>query len=132
MGKEVKVYLTKTDELVGEFDSIAAASYEYEVSDETIRKSAKGITIKGEYYYRIDEGTTKYRNNKTRVNWYDANTNALLGSFESALEAHYKTGIPVSTIRNNCRGWSKTVCKKQYYFRSPDIEFKPIHPEPYI
>ncbi len=32
MGIEVKVYDATTDELIGEFDSVANAAYEYEVS----------------------------------------------------------------------------------------------------
>lgn len=131
-GKEILIYDAQTDELIGQFDSVSAASYEYEVSDETINKSCKGLPIKGDYYFREGKCDVAYTNQKRKVYQYDAKTGLLLNEFESALEAHQKTGIPVSTIRNNCRGVTKTVCKKQYIFRSPDIEYKPIHPEPYI
>ncbi len=132
MSIEVKVYDATTDELIGTFDSTSVAAYEYEVSRETIRKSNKGIPIKGNIYFRYGEADREYTNKAKSVIWYDAKTDAILGRFNSAVEASNKTGIPVSTIRNNCSGVTKTVCKKKYYFRSPEIEFKPIHPEPYI
>lgn len=132
MSIEVKVYDATTDELIGTFDSTSVAAYEYEVSRETIRKSNKGIPIKGNIYFRYGEVDREYTNKAKSVIWYDAKTNAILGRFNSAVEASNKTGIPLSTIRNNCRGITKTVCKKKYYFRSPEIDFKPIHPEPYI
>lgn len=131
-GIEVKVYDATTDELIGEFDSVAIASDEYGVSQETIRRSNKGIPISGNIYFRYGETNRKYTNKAKSVIWYDAKTGVILGRFNSALEAHQETGIPLSTIRGNCRGVTKTVCKKKYYFRSPEIEFKPIHPEPYI
>lgn len=132
MSIEVKVYDATTDELIGTFDSTSVAAYEYEVSRETIRKSNKGIPIKGNIYFRYGEADREYTNKAKSVIWYDAKTDAILGRFNSAVEASNKTGIPLSTIRNNCRGITKTVCKKKYYFRSPEIDFKPIHPEPYI
>lgn len=132
MGIEVKVYNASTDELIQVFDSVACASYELEVSKETIRKSNKGIPIKGNIYFRYGKLDRDYTNKAKQVVWYDANTDEILGTFNSALEASYVTNIPVPSIRNNCKGVTKTVCKKQYYFRSPQIEFKPIHPEPYI
>lgn len=132
MSIEVKVYDATTNEQIGVFDSTSIAAYEFDVSRETIRKSNKGIPIKGNIYFRYGESDREYTNKAKAVIWYDAKTDAILGRFNSALEASNKTGIAVSTIRNNCRGITKTVCKKQYYFRSPEIEFKPIHPEPYI
>lgn len=127
-GIEVKVYDATTDEQIGIFDSIAIAADEYDVSRGTIMRSNKGIPIKGNIYFRY-KGYTKKA--KTIIQ-YDTKTNIILNRFNSALEASNKTGIPKSTILNNCRGINKTVCKKKYYFRSPDIEYKPINPEPYI
>ncbi len=132
MGIEVKVYDATTDELIGEFDSVANAAYEYEVSQETIRKSNKGIPIKGNIYFRYGKQDREYTNKAKQIIWYDAQTDQVLGRFNSALEASAKTGIPVPTIRNNCKGVTKTVWKKKYYFRSPSIEFAPKNPEPYI
>lgn len=132
MSIEVKVYDATTNEQIGVFDSASIAAYEFDVSRETIRKSNKGIPIKGNIYFRYGESDREYTNKAKAIVWYDAKTDAILGRFNSAVEASNKTGIPLSTIRNNCRGITKTVCKKKYYFRSPEIEFKPIHPEPYI
>lgn len=132
MSIEVKVFDATTNEQIGVFDSTSIAAYEFDVSRETIRKSNKGIPIKGNIYFRYGESDREYTNKAKAVIWYNAKTDAILGRFNSAVEASNKTGIPLSTIRNNCRGITKTVCKKQYYFRSPEIEFKPIHPEPYI
>lgn len=132
MSIEVKVYDATTNEQIGVFDSTSIAAYEFDVSRETIRKSNKGIPIKGNIYFRYGEADREYTNKAKAIVWYDAKTDAILGRFNSAVEASNKTGIPLSTIRNNCRGITKTVCKKKYYFRSPEIEFKPIHPEPYI
>lgn len=132
MSIEVKVYDATTNEQIGVFDSASVAAYEFDVSRETVRKSNKGIPIKGNIYFRYGEIDRAYTNKAKSVIWYDAKTDAVLGRFKSALEASNKTGIAVSTIRNNCSGVTKTVCKKKYYFRSPEIEFKPIHPEPYI
>lgn len=131
MGRIVKVYDKATNELINEFDSIEAVAYEYDLGRETIRKSINGINIKGDVYFR-SEGDTPFTNRKTRVYWYDNNTNRLLGVYDSALEASQKTGIPVATIRNNLSGKTKTVWKKKYYFRSPQVEFNPKNPEPYI
>lgn len=131
-GIEVKVYDATTNEQIGVFDSVAAASYEYEVSQETIRKSNKGIPISGNIYFRYGEANREYTNKAKQVIWYDAQTDAVLGKFNSSLEASQVTGIPVSTIRNNLYGRSKSVCKKKYYFRSPAIEYNPKNPEPYI
>lgn len=132
MSIEVKVYDATTNEQIGVFDSTSIAAYEFDVSRETIRKSNKGIPIRGNIYFRYGESDREYTNKAKAVIWYDAKTDAILGRFNSAVEASNKTGISLSTIRNNCRGVTKTVCKKKYYFRSPEIEFKPIHPEPYI
>ena len=132
MSIEVKVYDATTNEQIGVFDSTSIAAYEFDVSRETVRKSNKGIPIKGNIYFRYGKSDREYTNKAKAVIWYDAKTDAILGRFNSAVEASNKTGIPLSTIRNNCRGITKTVCKKKYYFRSPEIEFKPIHPEPYI
>ena len=56
MGIEVKVYDASNDELIGVFDTIQLASYEYEVSPKAIkdciegkRKSVKGL------YFRSDD-----------------------------------------------------------------------------
>lgn len=126
----VKVYDKATNELINEFDSIEAVAYEYDLGRETVRKSIKGINIRGDVYFRC-EGESPFTNRKTKVYWYDKNTNQLLGVFDSALQASQKTGIPVATIRNNLCGRAKTVWKK-YRFESPQVEFKPKNPEPYI
>lgn len=130
-GREVKAYDKATNELVGVFDSIANAAYEFDISEETIRKNLLGSNIRGDVYF-VSEREHPFTNRKTKVYWYENDTNKLLGVFDSALEASQKTGIPVATIRNNLCGRAKTVWKKQYRFTSPQIEFKPEHPEPYI
>lgn len=131
-GIEVKVYDATTDEQIGVFDSIATAAYEYDVSRGTIIRSNKGIPIRNNIYFRCEKSDRGYTNKAKVVIQYDAKTNTMINRFNSALEASKKTGISVSVIRNNCRGVTKTVCKKKYYFRSPDIEYKPINPEHYI
>lgn len=130
-GREVKAYDKATNELVGVFDSATNAAYEFDIDYQTVKRSIQGKDIKGDVYF-ISEDESPFTNRKTKVYWYDNKTNELLGVFDSALEASQKTGIPASTIRNNLYGRTKTAAKKQYYFRSPIVEFKPEHPEPYI
>ncbi|MCM1439608.1 MAG: NUMOD1 domain-containing DNA-binding protein [Roseburia sp.] len=80
----VKVYDKATNELINEFDSIEAVAYEYDLGRETVRKSINGIDIRGDVYFR-SEGESPFTNRKTKVYWYDKNTNQLLGVFDSAL-----------------------------------------------
>lgn len=131
ISREVKAIDKATNEVVQVFDSITNAAYEFDLDYQTVKKSIQGKNIKGDVYF-ISEGEHPFTNRKTKVYWYDNRTNELLGVFDSALEASQKTGIPASTIRNNLAGRAKTVWKKQYRFTSPDIEYKPEHPEPYI
>lgn len=131
MGREVKAIDKATNEVVQVFDSIVNAAYEFDIDEETVRKSIQGREIRGDVYF-VSEGESPFTNRKTKVYWYDNKTGLLLGIFDSALEASQETGIPVSTIRNNLAGRAKTVWKKQYRFTSPQVEFKPEHPEPYI
>ncbi len=86
MGRIVKVYDKATDELINEFDSVALAAYEYEISDDTVRKSIKGKNIRGDVYFRSEDGI-KYVNRKTKVYQYELKTNRLLAVYDSALEA---------------------------------------------
>ncbi len=131
ISREVKAIDKATNEVVSVFDSITVAAYEYDIDVETVRKSIQGREIRGDVYF-TSEGEHPFTNRKTKVFWYDNKSGSLLGTFDSALEASQKTGIPVSTIRNNLKGRTKTVWKKQYRFTSPDVEYKPEHPEPYI
>lgn len=98
MSIEVKVYDATTNEQIGVFDSASIAAYEFDVSRDTVRKSNKGIPIRGNIYFRYGEIDRAYTNKAKSVIWYDAKTDAILGRFNSTLEASNKTGIPVSTI----------------------------------
>lgn len=131
-GIEVKVYYASTDELIGEFDTIDAASYEYEVSAKAIKNSILGKTksIKG-LYFRSDD-LVNVPKNHYEVKMYEADTNRLLHTFSSLAEASRVTGYPASVIWKNLTGYQKTVDKRQYIFRSEGVEYKPKHPEPYI
>lgn len=130
-GREVKAIDKATGEVVGIFDSATNAAYEFDIDYQTVKRSIQGKDIKGDVYF-VSEGDSPFTNRKTKVYWYDNKTNELLGVFDSALEASKQSGIPAATIRGNLYGRTKTVAKKQYYFRSPTVEFKPEHPEPYI
>lgn len=132
MGIEVKVYDASTDELLGVFDTIQLASYEYEVSPNAIKDCILGFreSVKG-YYFRSDDQVNVPKNHY-EVRQYDAKTNRLINTFSSLAEASRATGYRASTIRNNLTGYLKTVDKKQYIFRSDAIEFNPANPDPYI
>lgn len=132
MGIEVKVYDASTDELIGVFDSISTASYEYEVSPTAIKNSILGKTksVKG-LYFRSDDVINTPKNHY-EVRMYDAQTNQLLHTFSSLQEASNVTKIPKGCIWKNLTGLQKTVNKKQYIFRCDAIEYKPNNPEPYI
>lgn len=131
-GIEVRVYDATTDEQIGVFDSIDAASYEYEVSANAIKNSILGKTksVKGLYFKSEDEINTPKNHYKVRM--YDAQTNQLLHTFNTLSEASDATCISKGTIWKNLVGLQKTVCKRQYIFRSDGIEYKPKHIEPYI
>lgn len=112
MGIEVKVYDASTDELIGEFDTIDAASYEYEVSAKAIKNSILGKTksIKG-LYFRSDD-LVNVPKNHYEVRMYEADTNRLLHTFSSLAETSRVTGYPASVIWKNLTGYQKTVDKR--------------------
>lgn len=132
MGIEVKMYDAATNELISIFDSISAASYEYDISVSAIKRNLQGKTksTKG-YIFRSDKLPNKpYKHYIIRM--YDVATDKWIKVFDCLEQAANETGISKSTIWKNLTGLQKTVCKKQYYFRSDDIEYKPKNPEPYI
>lgn len=59
-----------------------------------------------------------------KVDMYEAQTGKLIKSYPSIKEAAADTGIYKSCISNNIRGRRRTVCKKQYYFRSEQVEYQ--------
>ena len=131
-GVEVKVYDADTNELIGEFDTIQLASYEYEVSPKAIKDCILGFrdSVKGLYFRSEDQ--VNVPKNHYEVRQYDAKTNQLINTFSSLSEASRATGYTRGTIWKNLAGLQKTVDKKQYIFRSDAIEYSPANPEPYI
>lgn len=129
---EVKVYDSNTDELIGVYDSINIASYECEVSANAIKNSILGKTtsIKG-MYFRSEDKINQPKNHY-KIDMYDAKTGELLNTFDYLEQAANETGISKVNIWRNLKGIQKTVCKKQYIFKSDGLEYKPKHPEPYI
>lgn len=59
-----------------------------------------------------------------KVDMYDAQTGRWLKSYSSIKEAADDTGIDISSISSNIRGRRRTVYKKQYYFRSKQVEYQ--------
>lgn len=59
------------------------------------------------------------------VDQYDAKTGRWLASYLSITEASLLTGYSKATISKAIRGTIRTVDKKRYIFRSPNVEYKP-------
>lgn len=63
--------------------------------------------------------------NAITVDQYDAKTGRWLASYLSITEASLLTGYSKATISKAIRGAIRTVDKKRYIFRSPNVEYKP-------
>lgn len=106
----------KDGELIGTYDNVKVAANISGVAPPTIYRHCRGQAIKPTRGYTFKYNKEKKMENKKRmIDLFDAETNELYKSFDSAQDVANFLGLSLNTIRANLRGESKTIKVRSFY-----------------
>lgn len=106
----------KDGEFIGTYDNAKIAANVSGVAPHTIYRHCRGQAIKPTRRYTFKYNKEKWiQNKKRRIDLFDAETNELYKSFDSAQDLANFLGLTLNTIRANLRGDSKTIKVRSFY-----------------
>lgn len=106
----------KDGEFIGTYDNVKVAANISGVAPHTIYRHCRGQAIKPTRGYTFKYNKEKWiQNKKRRIDLFDAETNELYKSFDSAQDVANFLGLSLNTIRANLRGESKTIKVRSFY-----------------
>ena len=125
---EVKMYDNKTGELIATYNSVGEAALETGISKSSISANLRGrvkTVRKKQFYFRSDQVEYKpvekpkkrESKNKKAIDLYDYKTDEFIRTYSSLTEAAEDLGLRPANISQNLKGETKSLKKKQYYFK---------------